>query len=342
MVARYMPAVRRRFMSRFFETLKEVSRSQQIPNETLRNAEPEAATVTDSDRAPVPDIPIEIPARLFADLPLPPDPPPPGAPSVDLPFPKLPDMNHEALYGGFARRQKSFSGGKTVEVKVDAKAPLLPNAVGGMAMERYRRLRTKIQQQHATAPIHSLLVASPGQGDGKTITVLNLAWSFGMLPSFKVLVVDGDLRKKTIGPVLGVGEHPGLSNLLDRSARLEDVVLRSDLLPFQFVVAGTSPKPSAELLTSVAMRESIREMTEHFDLVLVDSPPVNLMADAQTLAGSCDGVLLIARMFATATKAFERALYDMQPFRIVGTALNGGTVRERRSYSYKGYSRADG
>jgi capsular exopolysaccharide synthesis family protein len=202
-------------------------------------------------------------------------------------------------------------------------------------VEQYRRLRTKIQQQHAVRPIRSLLVASPGPAEGKTVTALNVAFSFAMLPSFKVLLIDGDLRKKTIATWLGTRNLPGFSNLLEGSAQPEDIVFSSAEFSIHVVLSGTSQRPSAELLHSPAMGNFIGRMTEHFDLVVVDSPPVNLIADAQMLAKSCDGVLMVARAFSTSTRAFRKALQDLQPFRIVGTVLNGAMrARDHRYYKY--------
>ena len=70
-------------------------------------------------------------------------------------------------------------------------------------------------------------------------------------------------------------------------------------------------------------------MTEQYDLVLVDTPPVNLIADVQLLAASCDAVLLIARAFSTTTKMFEKAVQELAPFRVIGTVLNAGIESER-------------
>jgi Mrp family chromosome partitioning ATPase len=77
-------------------------------------------------------------------------------------------------------------------------------------------------------------------------------------------------------------------------------------------------------------------MTEEFDLVLVDSPPVNLITDAQLLAGKCDAVLLIARAFSTTRTALEQAARELNAFRIIGTVLNGGT-RPNLYRRYSGY-----
>jgi capsular exopolysaccharide synthesis family protein len=213
---------------------------------------------------------------------------------------------------------------------------LIRNAVDPLVVEQYRRLRTKIIQYHSKEAFRSLLVTSPSPEEGKTVTVLNLALSFAMLPSFKVLVVDGDLRRGSLGKWLGVGERPGLSNLIDGSATLAEVVLKSDAIPIHLIGCGTSKTPAGELLQSGELSRQFQKMTEQFALVLVDSPPVNLITDAQLLAGSCDGVILVTRAFSTTRKSLERAIQDLQPFRVIGTILNGGT-RSQLYGRYKGY-----
>jgi len=201
---------------------------------------------------------------------------------------------------------------------------LIRNAVDPLVVEHYRRLRTKLIQCHSKQPFRSLVVTSPLPEEGKTVTVLNLALSFAMLPSFKVLVVDGDLRRGSLGNWLGVGERPGLSNLLEGSASLADVVLQSDTIPINFIGAGTSKTSAGELLQSGQLSRHFKKMTEQFALVLIDSPPVNLITDAQLLATSSDAVLLVTRAFSTTRRSLERAVHDLQPFRLLGTILNGG------------------
>jgi capsular exopolysaccharide synthesis family protein len=213
---------------------------------------------------------------------------------------------------------------------------LIGNAVDPSVVEHYRRLRTKIIQLHTTQPFRSLLVTSPSPEEGKTVTVLNLALSFAMLPSFKVLVVDGDLRRASLGNWLEVSERPGFSNLIEGTAEWADVVVKSDSMPISIIGSGTSKIPAAELLQSSQLKSQIQKMTEQFSLVLVDSPPVNLITDAQLLAASCDAVLIVTRAFVSTRMALEQAIQDLQPYRIIGTVLNGGT-RSRLDHRYQGY-----
>jgi capsular exopolysaccharide synthesis family protein len=231
---------------------------------------------------------------------------------------------------------RSGSLGIPARVVLDQAARLIPHAVDVTVVEYYRRLRAKIIQEQESKPFRSLVVTSPNPQDGKSVTTLNLALSFGMLPSYRVLVVDGDLRKGSLGKWLGVGDHPGLGNLIEGSVELEDVVLKCDDIPVYFMVRGTAATPPAELLHSSRLVPQFRKMTEHFSLVLVDTPSVNLVADAQMLAAGCDAVLLVARAFATTRRAVQRAAQDLSPFRVIGTVLNRG-MRADLYKHYKSY-----
>jgi len=215
-------------------------------------------------------------------------------------------------------------------------ARLIPHATDHAIVEHYRKLRTKVLQHQAEKPFKSLVLTSAFPQEGKTVTVLNLALSFAMLPSFKVLALDGDLRRGTLGNWLGMkDDSKGLSNVLDGSAALEEVVFKSTEVPMHFVMRGNSKVSPGELLHSPRLATTFQKLTEQFDLVLVDSPPVNLITDVQLLAAKCDAVLLIARAFSTTRKGFEKAAQDLLPFRVIGSVLNAGS--ERRSHRYKGY-----
>ena len=294
-------------MSRFYNALKEASRWQPSKG---KDGETPLSSVADPERvvppAALPRIDASAVLSLEEEL-------NPGAPAVDGDF-----------FGCHA------------DITLDQTARLIPHAVDPAVVEHYRKLRTKILQHHSTKPFRSLVVTSPNPGEGKSVTALNLGLSFAMLPNFRVVVVDGDLRKGSLGKWLGVDDRPGLSNLIDGSAKLEDVVLKSDESPMCFVVRGTAQSSPGELLNSPDLGGHFRRMGEHFDLIVVDSPPVNLITDTQLLAASCDAVLLVARAFSTTRKAFEKTVQDLSPFRVVGTILNGG-VKPRRRYRGYGY-----
>lgn len=219
------------------------------------------------------------------------------------------------------------------DANLDRNARLIPFAIDSSVVEHYRRLRTKILQQQEVKPFRTLVITSAGPQEGKTVTVMNLALSFSTLPAFRVLVIDGDMRRGTLGNWLGVNnDQAGLSNLLEGSARLEDVVLKSDRVPMHFMVRGNA---KVQDLHPSHFSNHFQRLGEAYDMVLVDSPPVNLLVDVQMLAANTDAVLLVARAFSTSRKAFEKAVQELSPFRMVGAVLNAGVPPHSRRY--RGY-----
>jgi capsular exopolysaccharide synthesis family protein len=324
-------------MSRFYYALKEASRSRQNTNAEgeLEPLELNGIDASPMDASPMNEVPMDT-APVDA------------APVLNTPAPKhaveTPGLPAEEAWM-FASDQQlldSVAGlqhgplGTATKASLDLKARLIPHAVDAEVVEHYRRLRTKLIQQQETKPFRSLLVTSPNPQEGKTVTVLNLGLSFAMLPSYTVLVVDGDLRRGSLGKWLGSGDVPGFSNLIDGSAKLEDVVLKCDEIPVHFMVRGNSKIPAAELLNSADLSGYFRRMREHFDMILVDSPPLNLITDTQLLAANCDAVVLIARAFSTTRRSLERAAQDISRFRVIGTILNGGTQAQLHT-RYRGY-----
>jgi capsular exopolysaccharide synthesis family protein len=326
-------------MSRFYEALREASRSPIKPDAKSAEGSPDVLGLVDSLASG-----IEAPAVKEQEV----SDPPPQQESRES---SLESLHRDLVESAKAQFHASapqrdvvpqngsaphpvYEAPVNTQIRFDPNSPLVTQAVDQAAVEHYRRLRTKILQQHADKPFKSLLVASPSPQEGKTVTVLNLGLSFAMLPDFKVLIVDGDLRRGTIGKLLGIDDPPGLSNLMEGTAQLSDVVLHCSDLPLHFVLRGTSKVSPAELLHSPHVGDVFRRMTEAYDLVLVDSAPVNLITDAQLLAGTCEAVLLVARAFSTTRKGLEQAARELNAFRIIGTVLNGGT----RAQLYRGYS----
>jgi protein-tyrosine kinase len=322
-------------MSRYYEALQEASRSGRASNRNPEETELNAVLAVNDFQAEdssegksgvepeVDDLGPLVEESPSANFPT----------AADLPAdPLWTTSTAEDSYCGFMPLQRPSARKK---MPLDRQA-LIPNSVDPIVVEHYRRLRTKIMQQHTAKPFRSLLVTSPEPEEGKSVTVLNLAFSFAMLRSFKVLVVDGDLRRGSLGRWLGMEDHAGFGNVIDGSATFAQVVLKWDEVPVHFVLAGNSKIPAAELLHPAQVGRHLRTITQQFDLVLIDSPPVNVITDTQLLSESCDAVMLVVRAFATTRKALEKAAKDLHACRIIGTILNGGS-RAGLYGRYKGY-----
>ena len=309
-------------MGRLYDALREANRARQGPDR-----DPGKASLWETWGIQEIDIP---PVQVAAKAPVPPQVEEEEQETVQAADAESPDR-----IAPVAAPEAPQNGtlGAVTQAALDRKARLIPHATDSSIVEHYRRLRTKILQKREEKPFQTLLVTSASPQEGKTVTVLNLALSMSLLPSFRVLVVDGDLRKGSLGTWLGVsGEQPGLSNLVDGSAKLEDVVLKSEAVPMHFIVRGNSRVADAH---ATQFEVHFRKLAECYDLVLVDSPPVNLLADVQLLAKCCGAVLLVARSFVTSRQALEKAVQELQPYNVIGTVLNASEVK--RSKSYYGY-----
>lgn len=321
-------------MSRFYEALTEASRQREQPNDPGKSSPAKPFSPHEFDLPTVPPLP---PGAAFGEV----------DPAEDAfaagPAAAPPQGDRAVLEPAGTRTSgqttQAAEFGVVAKMTLDPRARILPQVIDPAIVEHYGMLRTKILQLQPGRPFRTILVASPSPRDGKTVTVLNLAFSFAMLPSFKVLIVDGDMRKGSLAKWMGVDDRLGLSNLLDGSAKLEDVVLASDDQPLCVVPRGTSQASAAELLNSPELGSHFRRMGEHFDLVLVDSPPATLVSDARLLAGGCDAVLLVARAFGTTRKALEAAAHELHQFRLLGAVLNGGSrplASGAKGYYYRG------
>jgi capsular exopolysaccharide synthesis family protein len=227
---------------------------------------------------------------------------------------------------------------KPISLVFPPNTPALSNAANGAILEHYRRLRTKILHMREARTFRTLVVTSPEPQDGKTVTTLNLALSFAMVPSFRIAVVDADLRRGSLSAAMGADEHqPGFSNLIEGSASLHDVIYHAEERGLYFVSRGDSKQSPSELLQSSRLAGACRRIGEEFDLVLMDSAPVNIVADTHLLVTHCDAVLLVARAFATTKKSLEKAVQELHHGRIIGTVLNGAT-RPRTYRGYKSYA----
>lgn len=307
-------------MSRFYDVLKRAEQSRPLDPE-----ESEPISIPSPEEHPM------AVQEILAE-------PEEGTPAAsDAPWAEGPSaVVSEGEFAAFPPSRGNGDFGSSLRVTFHRRARLIPNIQDSAVIEQYRLLRTKLLQERQEKMFKSLLITSPGPREGKTVTTLNLALTFGLLPSFKVLVVEGDLRRGSLGDLLRLGPRSGLSELIEGSAQLEETILKPEGLPVSFIVCGNACHSPGELLHSARLPELLQKVTEAFDLVLLDSPPVNLVTDAHLLASYCDATLLVSRAFVTSSTAMEEASRALLPYRVIGTILNGSTKRSFNS-GYRSY-----
>jgi capsular exopolysaccharide synthesis family protein len=212
------------------------------------------------------------------------------------------------------------------------KQPTLTNWTGNFSIvaEAYRSATTSIMlSEHPRENGRIYVVSSPNPGDGKTTVISNIGVALSK-SRLRVLLIDGDLRKPALHKVLEVPNEFGLRNLLrgDDDSDLissEHPLYQSTELPNLFILpSGQGSEEVVELLHSSETGKVLHRLQQHFDVIIIDTPPMLHMADARILASHAHGVILVVRSGQTsrdeATKA--RDIFDKDRIRLVGTILN--------------------
>ena len=205
-----------------------------------------------------------------------------------------------------------------------------------LAGDAYRMLRTQLLQRVRQRGSRVIGVASPADGDGKTLTAVNLALALAAEPNQTILLVDMDLRRPSVAKLLGIPEPRGVESVLRGEIGVDEALWRPEgrdrlaVLPVRRARAVRRPNCCAGERTRAFLQE-IR--TRYADrLVILDLPPVLLTDDVLTLAPLLDGVLLVIAEQRTRREDLQRAQSLLADVPQLGTVLNRATRSERRAY----------
>ena len=196
------------------------------------------------------------------------------------------------------------------------------------AAEQFRTLRTRIAQVESAGQRRIIMVTSPGDGDGKTVTVANLALTMAQEFQRQVLLIDADLRNARLHECLGISREPGLSDVLAGEASLDDALVSLSEYRVIALPAGSPHGRPTELLSSEPMRRLVENLGRRFDCVVIDSTAAHF-ADAGVLEPLVDGVLLVVRAGRTTRPAVGRALGLVPRAKLLGLVLNDSRAASR-------------
>lgn len=201
-----------------------------------------------------------------------------------------------------------------------------------MAAESYRVLRTSLEYLSVDKDIKTIVVTSSEPGEGKSTVSGNLA-SILAQNNKKVIIIDCDLRKPTIHKRLEISNSVGLTEFIVGIKGLNDVIQKiSD--NFFAITSGNIPPNPSEILSSKAMEKLLNDLSISFDYIILDTPPLNLVTDAQVLAGKCDGTILVVKAEATSKDEVTKAYKELKKVNanILGSVLNG--IKKSEKYYY--------
>ncbi len=211
-----------------------------------------------------------------------------------------------------------------VDRTIDPRVVVVHEPQSGVA-EQYRSFRTNLVAMNAGGQPRALALTSAIKGEGKSITVANLAAALSELPDARVLVIDADLRSPSQAKLFGVSREPGLADVMLDYVPLEKALVTTTLPGLKLLPAGRAVRNSSELLGSSRMSDLIGALKADFQWILFDTPPALPFADAATLGARLDGLLYVVRLEQTSREQSTRALELLRNAgcNVLGTFLAG-------------------
>jgi len=307
-------------VSKFFKALEKVEqereRAEAAPSSPPSRPEPPVAPVVKAGpklvAAPPPPrpAPVEVPRPAPVEV----APPAPRPVPVEAPAPKAvietPAPERQAppppppVYGApiarsardrhaFAWQMEPVSDGESGDIDDHLVSLLAPTS---FAAEQYRAVRLTLETLHHDRNVKVVGITSPGRGEGRTMTALNLAGALAQAQQARVVLVEADLRHPSVARYLGLSHGRGLCHyLLDSSRTVDDVLQRPPSIAFSVVPAGPASSMPYELLKSPRLGALLDELRASFDYVLLDTPSALPFPDVGIIRDLVDGFLVVVR-----------------------------------------------
>ena len=206
-----------------------------------------------------------------------------------------------------------------------------------MLSEAYRNIRTSILLSFSGRPPKKIAISSPNPAEGKTTTVINTAIALSQTGA-RVLIIEADLRKPRIHRIFEQENGMGLSNFLSGNAQLDSIIKKTEIPNLYYILSGPLPPNPSELLGSSLFKGMIESLSERFDHIVFDAPPVLGFADSVVLSTSVDGTILVVQGGKTPRETLQRAkdVLSQVNARILGVVINRVNIR-RGGYDGYGY-----
>lgn len=246
---------------------------------------------------------------------------------------KKSDLEERLSLDAFIKEDKSTTK-ESIETKpfvfIDPNSPY---------SEAFKILRTNLKFTLQLTQPRCLMVTSSLTAEGKTTIVVNLAASFAQ-SGMKVAVVGTDMRIPALYKQFGIDQEPGLSNFLNHEVELKHIIKKYKEEPrLHIVPSGSLPPNSADLLSSDRFLQFLASMKQQYDLIIFDSPPVNLVSDSIIMGPLMDGVLIVVNKGHTRRKDLKVCLERLRFSNVTGFVMNATTEKAQKSSYYynKGY-----
>lgn len=214
--------------------------------------------------------------------------------------------------------------------------PVLHRTIGNNPdAEAYRILRTNIEFNRKSSDVNCISVVSGGAGEGKSTTMVNLAYVCAQ-SGYTTLIIDADLRRPRMHTFFDVANNTGLSTYLTSQMPLEEAVMQTPVPNLYFMPSGIMPADSAGLLNTKRFTDLLADVKSRFDLVIIDSPPILGVSDASVLAAEVDATIIVVQHRKLPRHMLLRVkqAVDNVGGNVIGVVLNNVDISSDSSYGY--------
>ena len=210
-----------------------------------------------------------------------------------------------------------------------------------ISIEQYGKLGNVLNVHYLANDLRSVLVTSLAPGEGKTTVSLNLSVALVQGLAESAILVDADLRKKSLTSILGLGKRLGLSDLVSENVSIEEVMLQTETQGLTLVPAGSDLANAARAVSSSRMRRLLQELnrTHEKSYIVIDSPPFLPTSEVNALSQMVDGIILVVRAEKTRKDLLKRELTAIDKEKVLGIVLNAAKFEISHYYHkyYKDY-----
>jgi len=215
----------------------------------------------------------------------------------------------------------------------DQKVPFDPRDSDPYYNDMVRGLRAKVEHRVDMAGIRALGVTSAVAGEGKTKTSLQLAINMASTGRKKVLLMDLDLRKSDLAKEMRIPAVPGLGEYLSGSVSSEKIIRITSIRGLYLVPGGKPHQSPVDMIAGEKIRLFLKGLREHFDLLILDAPPILPVSDAITISDQLDAFIMVFRLGFTPYKMLQQAVDELGMEKILGVVLNGEEKKSDKYYS---------
>lgn len=210
------------------------------------------------------------------------------------------------------------------------------NSPKSVISEKFRGIRTNIMFSTAGNDVNTLVITSEQPTVGKSLVSANIAIAYAQA-GYKTLLIDGDMRKPTQHYIFNTPNIDGLSNLIINKSYIEKAINSTEVTSLNLITSGPIPPNPSELIGSLQFQKLLEELNEIYDFIIIDTPPVNTVTDAQLYAEISGYVALVVNAKNNDRKSVlkSKELIQKTGAKILGVVLN--KTEQDKSSSYYAY-----